>query len=150
MLPFLQSICIDDHWLLRNATSSLSYLLFKNGYLDMNTGNFYKTFNPEIVFMARLTMKYKRLNAEGLDYMMDVKRRFFDIPLGQEVGDFFLLQLSRALAGDVRKKIMFGIGPANNGKSTFIEAFYDIKTDEAANMHGSCCFNTNDSFFPTN
>ena len=54
--------------------------------------------------------------------MMDVKRTFCDIPLEEEVGDFFLLQLSRGLAGDVKKKIIFGIGPANNGKSTFVEA----------------------------
>ena len=151
-MPFLQSMCIDDHWLLKNATSSLGYLLFKNGYIDLNTGIFYKHFNPEIVFMARLAMKYEPLNDEAHNYMMDVKRRFFDIPLGEEVGDFFLLQLSRGLAGDVMKKIMFGIGPSNNGKSTFVEAcqlsfgdyvgnfnaetlsFRDIKTDEAANM----------------
>ena len=84
--------------------------------------------------------------------MKDVKERFFDIPLGKEVGDYFLLQLARGLAGDVMKKIMFGIGPANNGKSTFVEAcqlslgdyvgnfnaetlsFRDSNTDEAANM----------------
>ena len=68
------------------------------------------------------------------------------------MGDYFLLQLAQALAGDVMKKIMFGIGPANNGKSTFAEAcqlsfgdyvgnfnaetlsFRDSNTDEAANM----------------
>ena len=150
MLPFLQSMCIDDRWLSRNATSSLSYLRF-NGYLDMSTGTLYK-FNPEIIFFARLPIKYKPLNDEGMRYMREVKERFFDIPLGKEVGDFFLLQLARGLAGDVMKKIMFGIGPANNGKSTFVEAyqlsfgdyvgnfnaetlsFRDSNTDEAANM----------------
>ena len=51
--------------------------------------------------MARLTMKYEPLNAEAT-------RRFFDLPLGEEVGNFFLVQLSRGLASDVMKKIMFG------------------------------------------
>ena len=151
MMPFLQSMCIDDQWLSRNATTSLGYLLFKNGYLDMSTGTLYK-FNPKIVFFARLPIKYKSLNDEGIKYMMEVKEKFFDIPLGKEVGDFFLLQLARGLAGDVMKKIMFGIGPANNGKSTFVDAcqlsfgdyvgtfnaetlaFRESKTDEAANM----------------
>ena len=151
MMPFLQSMCIDDHWLSRKATSSLGFLLFKNGYINMSTGLLYK-FDPEIVFFARLPIEYKTLNEEWMEYMQDVKERFFDIPLGKEVGDFFLLQLARALAGDVMKKIMFGIGPANNGKSTFAEAcqlsfgdyvgnfnaetlsFRDSNTDEAANM----------------
>ena len=38
-----------------------------------------------------------------MQYMQDLKERFFDIPLGKEVGDFFLLQLARGLAGDVMK-----------------------------------------------
>ena len=151
MMPFLQSMCIDDHWLSRKATSSLGFLLFKNGYIDMSTGTLHP-FDPDIVFFARLPVEYRTLNEEWMQYMQDVKERFFDIPLGKEVGDFFLLQLARALAGDVMKKIMFGIGPANNGKSTFAEAcqlsfgdyvgnfnaetlsFRDSNTDEAANM----------------
>ena len=151
MMPFLQSMCIDDHWLSRKATSSLGFLLFKNGYIDMSTGTLHP-FDADIVFFARLPVEYRTLNEEWMQYMQDVKERFFDIPLGKEVGDFFLLQLARALAGDVMKKIMFGIGPANNGKSTFAEAcqlsfgdyvgnfnaetlsFRDSNTDEAANM----------------
>jgi len=64
-MPFIQSMRIDDHWLLRNATTFLGYLLFKNGYIDLNTGSFYKHFNPEIVFMARFAIKYKPLNDEA-------------------------------------------------------------------------------------
>ena len=54
--------------------------------------------------------------------MMDVKNRFFTISLGEEVGDYFLLQLARGLAGDLMKKILFGLGPSNCGKSTLVEA----------------------------
>ena len=82
--------------------------------------------------------------------MMDVKNRFFNIPLGDEVGDYFLLQLARGLAGELMKKIMFGLGSSNNGKSTLVEvcqlsfgeyvgnfnaetlAFREIKTDQLA------------------
>ena len=66
----------------------------------MSTGTLYK-FNPKIFFFARLSINHKSLNDEGIKYMMEVKEKFFDIPLGQEVGDFFLLQLSRGLAGDI-------------------------------------------------
>jgi len=55
-MPFLQSMCIDDHWLSRKATCSLSYLLFKNSYLDMSNGLLYK-FDPEIVFLIFLSAK---------------------------------------------------------------------------------------------
>ena len=34
MIPFLKSMCINDDWIMRNATSSLGKLLFANGYLD--------------------------------------------------------------------------------------------------------------------
>ena len=73
-------------------------------------------------------------------------------PPGNEVGDFLMLQLVRALAGDIMKKILFGLGPSNCGKSTLVEACQlslgeyvgsfnaeclacrDSKTDEAAKM----------------
>ena len=118
-------MCIDDEWLIRNATSSLGKLLFKNGYLNTNTGIFHKEFDSDIVFMEQLPFKYKVLNDEEIEYMMDVKQRFFDIALGIEIGNYFLLQLSRGLAGDLicMKKIMFkGLGPSNSGKSTLVEA----------------------------
>ena len=53
---------------------------------------------------------------------VDVKQRFFDLPLGQAVGDFFLLQLAQGLAGDLMKEILFGLGLDNKGKSTLVEA----------------------------
>ena len=51
--------------------------------------------------MEGLPFKYKVLNDEEINYMMDVKQRFFDIPLCIEIGNYFLLQLSCGLAGDL-------------------------------------------------
>ena len=41
MIPFLKSMCIDDDWIMRDATSSLGKLLFADGYLDLKTGELY-------------------------------------------------------------------------------------------------------------
>ena len=85
MMHFLQSMCIDGHWLLRNATTSLGCLLFKNGFIDLNNRTFFKNFNPDIVCMAHLSVNYKPLNAAVINYMHDVKWRFVDIHLGLEI-----------------------------------------------------------------
>ena len=122
MLPLLKSKCIDNHWFTNNMCSSLGKLLFTNGILDMRTGVFRNEFDPDIMFLARMHIKYKELNDDGLKYMMDVKNRMFDVPLGSEVGDYFCLNLARGLAGDCMKRFLFGIGPTNSGKSTLVKA----------------------------
>ena len=70
--------------------------------------------------MARIPIKYKWLSDEGIKYMMDVKNRFLTFPLVNPKFDvfffFLLLQLARAVAGDLMKKIFFGLGPINCGK----------------------------------
>ena len=50
MMPFLHSMCIDNNWILKNATTSLGKLLFKNGYFDLTTAvyMFHKEFDPVI------------------------------------------------------------------------------------------------------
>ena len=93
--------------------------------------------------------------------MMDVKNRMFDVPFGNEIGDFLLLQLSRALAGDLMKRIMFGLGPSDCGKSTLVEAcqlsfgeyvgnfnaetlsYCETKTVKQQLCVGFCFYNTN-------
>jgi phage/plasmid-associated DNA primase len=42
--------------------------------------------------------------------------------LGETVGDFFIYNLARGLAGDVMKRIIFGLGYGNTGKSTLSKA----------------------------
>ena len=64
-MPFLHSMCIDNNWILKNATTSLGKLLFKNGYFDLTTGVFHKEFDPDIVFLSRVDMDYKNLMMKG-------------------------------------------------------------------------------------
>ena len=61
MLLFIQSMCINNDWMKKNATSSLGKLLFKNGYLNLKTGIFYNDFDADIVFFSRvrIPIKYK-------------------------------------------------------------------------------------------
>jgi hypothetical protein len=54
--------------------------------------------------------------------MEDIKKRLFHLSLGENAGNYFLLQISRALAGDVMKKILFGLGVSNSGKSVLCKA----------------------------
>ena len=66
------------------------------------------------------------------------KKRFFENPLGNEVGDFLMLQLARGLAGDVMKKILFGLGPSNCGKSTLVEACQLSLGEYVWNFNAEC------------
>ena len=45
------------------------------------------------------------------------------ITLGEKVADYFLLNLSRALAGNLMKRFFFGLGSGNSGKSTLVKAY---------------------------
>ena len=54
--------------------------------------------------------------------MEDIKRRLFYDPLGYEVGDYFLLTIAQAIAGKRLKRINFGLGGTNRGKSTITTA----------------------------
>ena len=64
----------------------------------MNTGIFYDTFHPKFVFIDSIPLEYNK------------------------VGDFLILNLSRAIAGDCTKKICFGLGDKSVGKSTILTA----------------------------
>ena len=102
----------------KTSRSSLGKILFKNGFFDMRANVFSFSFNPKIVFLARIPFHYEPFQYSDRQYMEDLKNRYFTLPLGKEVGDFFLLNLSPGFAGDVIKRFFFGLGPTNSGKST--------------------------------
>lgn len=121
MIPQLKMLCINNDWLRDSENTSLKKLLFLNGYLDLTTGVFNVGFKPDIVFMNRIQMNYDPSIIDN-DYLNSIKTRLFNDPLGNEVGEFFLLSLARGVAGDVMKKIIFGLGSTNGGKSTATKA----------------------------
>jgi phage/plasmid-associated DNA primase len=123
----ITSLCIDNDWIKKTERSSLGMLMFQNGYLDLRSGLFYDNskypYNPNIVFTYKIPHDWVVQETEDdMKYRKSVAERMFYEPLGKEVGDFFIYNLARGLAGDVMKRIIFGLGYGNTGKSTLSKA----------------------------
>ena len=125
VISFIKTKTIDNDWLREKEQSSMGKLLFPNGVLDLKEQKFYHKdkypFNPEIVFSYRMPQDFVKDELD-IDYINSIKQRLFYNPLGEEVGEFLILQFARALAGDLAKQITFGIGFGNNGKSVLSDA----------------------------
>ena len=135
MLPQLKSLCIDNSWLTDTNLSSIGKILYLNGYLDMTTGIFYEDFDPKIVFFYRIERNYN-VNNLNIDYINDVKQRFFYNQLGEDIGNYLILNFARSLSGDRMKKIFFGLGETNAGKSTIVIAAKSLFGDYVENFNG--------------
>jgi phage/plasmid-associated DNA primase len=79
-------------------------------------------YNPDIVFMNRIDHDFTHFYDDDMAYMQSIKERLFTIPLGTDVGEFFIQNVARGLAGDVMKRILFGLGMSNTGKGIFTKA----------------------------
>jgi hypothetical protein len=138
--PFLRENCVDNDWVRRTETSSLGKILFLNGHYDFKRGRFLtgrplgitdketintvfeNGFNPEIVFFYRVDHEYTHFTKDEFSYMDTIKERLFTLPLGVDVGDYLILNLARAFAGDQMKRIIFGLGSSNTGKGILTKA----------------------------
>ena len=128
----------NDMWLDEMQETSLGKLLFTNGYYDFKLSKFFPVtdngFNfPEILFMAKIDHELENFDNEYID---DIKNRFFHVPLGKDVGDYFALNIARGLAGDKMKRILFGLGAKNNGKSLLTKAICNACGKYVANFNG--------------
>jgi hypothetical protein len=56
-----------------------------------------------------------------MEYIETIKHPLFGLPLGEEVGDYVVLNLASGLAGDMMK-VMFGLGMSNTGKGIMTKA----------------------------
>ena len=54
--------------------------------------------------------------------METIKERFFTLPLGEDVGNYFILNLARGLSGERMKRILFGLGQGDTGKGIITKA----------------------------
>jgi hypothetical protein len=127
IIELIKGECFDDEWLVRKEKSSLGMLLFNNGYLDIKTKfKFYNKedfpFNPNIVFMERILKDFIPFDEEQMEYMETIRKRFFNDVLGEQLGDYYILQLARGLMGDLMKKFLFGLGTTDCGKSVLTQA----------------------------
>jgi hypothetical protein len=128
VLPSLiKTLCVNDDWLKQKECSSLGKLLFNNGYLDLKNGfEFYDKetygFNPDILFMAKIDKDFLPFDEKQMEYVNDIKQRLFYNPLGKDVGDYYILNIARGLMGDMMKRVLFGLGTTDCGKSILTKA----------------------------
>ena len=124
--PKLKQFTLDDNWVERTENSSRGYLLYKNGYYDLKNGIFYDSklhkYDPEIVFIYRIDHDYVDPNEEDMQYIESIRQRIFFLSLGEEQGKYLLQLISRGLSGEQMKRIFFGLGPSNSGKSIISKA----------------------------
>jgi hypothetical protein len=127
----LSVICLvksnsNNNWLKIGQYSSLGKILFENGYYDFKKSNFYTFDHPDfdtsIVFTGKIHHSFEAFNSDDMDYMETIARRLFYNTLGVSVGDYLILNIARGLAGDMMKRIMFGLGGTNTGKSVLTSA----------------------------
>lgn len=122
MLENLMAVSIDNSTLKEIESSSLGKLLFKNGYLDGHTFHPLKDCkpNPTLAFFTRVEadLTFPKCDADRAEMEM-VKQKLFFAPLGEELGQYLITFLARALMGHTQMKLFpFLVGFSNTGKTT--------------------------------
>jgi hypothetical protein len=139
----------DDQWLLSTFDSSHGKVLFTNGYYDMIQGAFISSMDPKfdtsVAFFEHIPYPFDE-SYDNASYMETIKHRLFSLPFGEEMGNFYLLKLARALAGDGEKKFLAGIGSSNTGKSVITSALMNTIGGYFGAWNGaSLCYKTGSS-----
>ena len=110
----------NDGWFDNIFSSSLGFILFENGYYDFKNSKFIcidsDDFDSSIIFMEKINYDYDEYLID-YNYMETIKDKLFYKPFGRDVGEYYILNLARGLAGDCMKRCLFGIGDSNTGKS---------------------------------
>ena len=126
MIPLMKTMNVNNDWLKQQQSSSLGKLLFKNGYYDFKTGLFYSKekygYSPDILFVFCVPHNFEELDDDDVAYMNTIKTRIFYNPLGEELGDYLILNLARGLSGEIMKRFIFCLGGTNGGKSVLTDA----------------------------
>ena len=116
----------NNNWLRNGQLSSLGKILFDNGYYDFRNEKFYSNesdeFDKSIIFMGKIHHSFAHFSDDDMAYMHEIKNKMFYQTLGEDVGNYFIENLARGLAGDLMKKIFFGLGGTNTGKSKLTTA----------------------------
>lgn len=121
----IKTFCVKNDWLIKAQETSRGYLLFNNGIFNGKEGKFYSKkeypYNPMIVFFYKIDYDFD-ISIISENDVEDVKQRLFTLPLGEEVGNYFLEQLSMGLMGDMLKRFILALGESNAGKSLISKA----------------------------
>ena len=90
--------------------------MFTNGFFDCVTKEFKEEADPKVVFTSACSHPFTGKRDE--EKIIDVKKVFFEGMGNSDSSDTLLHELMRAFVGDyTRKKVIFGLGPTNSGKS---------------------------------
>lgn len=104
---------VDDSFKKKAISSTIGYVLFNNGYFSMKEHRFYTDNPSHLYFLEKIPFDYIESDP---DYEKDIEKRLFTDCFGT-IGDYYLLTLSIALAGEAFKQFLVGIGFTNSGKS---------------------------------
>ena len=118
VIAMIKTLVIDEQWVAKTERSGLGNMLFADGFYDSETRELHP-FNPDVVFFGRIAYNFPR-DAVGID---DIEDRFFTRVLGDGQGKYMLGLVSRALMGVRMKRMLFGLGESNAGKSVTVAAF---------------------------
>jgi len=115
----------NDNWISQFFQSSRGYVLFNNGYWDFKKGTFHHSssdsFDQSIIFTEKIPFDYD-VEFNDPEYVARLRTVFFNEPFGERVGSYYSTSLARGLAGDAMKRMLFGIGSSNTGKSMLTSA----------------------------
>lgn len=124
MLKFVSNFCLDDDFIERNIDTSRAKLLFQNGIYDCESGVFSQGFDPNIVFIRRITRDFPEHRDEALISL--VNKVLFEDPFlqsEQDAGVFLKKAFAMALFGDFRcKAFYYCVGLSNAGKGVLADA----------------------------
>lgn len=135
---FVEVASWDEDWLERTASSSLGFLLFKDGIYNMKTGSFTKGFDHRIVFHDRIPHNFPERNEAHIKYAANMS---FNLMLDDPLS--IIVAFARALAGDISaKKIFFCPGLTNAGKSKLIDMFITCFGGFIKSFNAECLANT--------
>lgn len=133
----------DDEWYTTAKKSSLGKILFENGYYDFKEEKFYhnndERFNKNIAFFKKINFNMEFTENETIK---NIRQILFYNQFGMEIGNYFILKLARALAGDAQKNCLFGIGEGNTGKSLLSSAILSACGGYASTFNGMCLAHT--------
>jgi len=113
VVPFIEAGSVDEEWLERTQNTSIGHLLFKDGIYNMDTAEFTKGFDPNIVFHKRIPWNFPEYNEKEI-------KKAYDISFGALFEDPkpMMISLACALAGDTHiKRFYMCPGKSNAGKS---------------------------------
>ena len=131
VLGLLPSLVHAPDWLEKMEDSSLGYLLFKNGIYSFKHNQFKEKYDPSILFFHRIEYDYSIVS-------YDIKDRIFYQQHGEEMGNYLIELLARALAGDCLKNIGFCLGTTNGGKSRFASILQTSLGGYVGTFQGEC------------